>query len=759
MYNTGVGLLGGNPQQPPNVADMDSTVPTFLKFDKAANPSSKVIFKSMRISPVGGNANGQYPMKVQIPVKTMKGFVDPWSVRLKVTVDFTNCQGLQDVQFGGSNNTPVMTITNRVNQLDGNALSLLKQFMWTNKSQFELEKVSHCDIIGRLLSDINYGPLARFSRVYEGNGGIISNGLGALGTSIPAQTYGIGLNTTEGNEGNPFEAAGGTLANDVVTFLQPTIGPFPAEKITSWADIWEYVQGDLSAVEANTLFNYAVQTAEGAKPLAVNQSPGYFHPCIDHSRLLMNSAQYTSNFTVRGAFKYNQTPLNMMKLNQTLAPTRMRYISAPFNILNPGNLDTVSCNNPEKLYQILKAGNTIGNLANAPSAQDIYQMSVLASPTDLYGFQCPFRAEFGCSGFEPMFSNFPQMVMSNGAPSYTPVLKQTFLIPLPSGILGIMNPKRKLIPLSVFDDLFLEVEFDPYAFFTSTFTTNNTAFRMPAINLVELWMDICDTSNDAELTMALNQVVSSGIVINTISWWNICDTPCTTCPKEIQINQGFKSLKSIVMMFYSTDYLNCTAARKHFRLSQSITSFQVKIGTLMYPTEPIIGNSGSNTSDVNNHDFMYNLLRIFGKHITGEPTMINSTNFAIDYRDWDWAMVNSGISLADQMHPVYHTPFFCENQIVGKAAYGLDFDTGNYEGEVLTGINTFELKPFTVMFGANISTWWSTSNSYYTTVANGGNYPNSVNPNSRKLELYGFGLYDLIIVLSPMSTNVNTGVI
>jgi len=46
-------------------------------------------------------------------------------------------------------------------------------------------------------------------------------------------------------------------------------------------------------------------------------------------------------------------------------------------------------------------------------------------------------------------------------------------------------------------------------------------------------------------------------------------------------------------VFLPNDYQTKTFCRKQFRLSNNITSMQIKLDTNFYPTQPIVGNAGN----------------------------------------------------------------------------------------------------------------------------------------------------------------------
>lgn len=60
-----------------------------------------------------------------------------------------------------------------------------------------------------------------------------------------------------------------------------------------------------------------------------------------------------------------------------------------------------------------------------------------------------------------------------------------------------------------------------------------------------------------------------------------------------QIPCNVESLTQVVVLFLSNEYLTFTGARKQFRLSNNITSMQLRANTVYYPIQPISGNAGN----------------------------------------------------------------------------------------------------------------------------------------------------------------------
>lgn len=84
--------------------------------------------------------------------------------------------------------------------------------------------------------------------------------------------------------------------------------------------------------------------------------------------------------------------------------------------------------------------------------------------------EIPYSYSFAGTTHEPVLSHsINQNVILNGAPTKKRITKASFTIPLLSGILGVLVPHEsyRLIPLQAMEDLVIEIQLNPFAFFSN----------------------------------------------------------------------------------------------------------------------------------------------------------------------------------------------------------------------------------------------------------------------------------------------------
>jgi hypothetical protein len=417
-----------------------------------------------------------------------------------------------------------------------------------------------------------------------------------------------------------------------------------------------------------------------------------------------------------------------------------------------------------------------------------------------YGSENPFPAAFSIGCFEPMFSKqLLQRTMQNGVPHVGSITSRTFYIPLISGVLGSLMPAQnfKLLPLRAFKELMVQITVGEHPLFTS-WHENDQKYRRVKLTNVEMYFDVAQFYDDA-IYKALDESLAVGISIQTVSWYCSCAAQYTTgvVPTDLILTTGYDSLKALIFCYYSQDYLKSTAMRKHYRWSMNLKEFQLINGNDFYPKYPITGNGGSNDGVVTNGNFLYNLKKIFSKS-SNDFSFINASNFAVNYCEYDWKitenereywksdkilsgytqnglskfipriiqqngkLVHNGIDISTE-HPAFHSSHFYMNRTVGRAIYGIDLDSINYEMGVTSGINTTVNRPFILRTKTDPLPYLATPD-VMTPAINALPPPPTYNfskvsqDNVRAVNVYVFGLYDLVLRFSPVNV-VATGIV
>lgn len=364
-----------------------------------------------------------------------------------------------------------------------------------------------------------------------------------------------------------------------------------------------------------------------------------------------------------------------------------------------------------------------GNTVAQESARNFNDPSANYATSGTYGMLQGYTPTFSSSCFEPILSpTVKQRYIQSGCVTVGNITRYTFQVPLFSGIFGVgMAPHNyKLIPMKYFgNELVFELQFNPDAFFTSFFSKDQSA-RSYNVRRLILHADLLQIKDPNVLANA-EQDFQNTIRIPTTSWFVGPTAPVTggVVPPTLQVNLGFHSLRTILMMFLPNDYTSNTYCRKQYRLSMNLTSLQCKIGQYYYPPLPIRGNGGNNTGSINNYQFVKELQRCFKKQFC-PSSFINPHNFAINCRASD---PNASIQLFTG-DPQFS--YFEENRVVGKALYGLSFDTLNYENKLLPGVDTRRLRPFELNMTCD-----------------------TTKPFPRTAQLYSFCHYDLILEIGP----------
>ncbi len=353
-----------------------------------------------------------------------------------------------------------------------------------------------------------------------------------------------------------------------------------------------------------------------------------------------------------------------------------------------------------------------------------------------YGMPGVFDNDLTQGCFEPVFNNGGAYVntMINGYYNGVVPNKRTFCIPFNSGIFGQLMPKEhyKYIPMIALEDLAIEFRMNPYAMFSSGYkpykdskwleigddvTAKGQIPRKWKITKFEIVVDMLyfDKTIDNLILDQLNQ--EGGISFHTTSWYLgplYALSPGQTPSGTYQLNLGFESLRMLIMLFIPQDYLKYTFLRKLYRINNSITSLQLRIGLDLYPSLPMKGHSGTSShynssyAYANNNEYLISLFKAWGKFQNkDEDCSITSNNFAVNQRYWMPNQTGAIPTYPASGLPSFNTfgymPLLHENRCKGKAIFALDLQSMGDNQNVISGLNTIKNKPFEVLLTSDSS--------------------------------------------------------
>lgn len=165
----------------------------------------------------------------------------------------------------------------------------------------------------------------------------------------------------------------------------------------------------------------------------------------------------------------------------------------------------------------------------------------------------------------------------------------TFIIPIYSGLLGVLMPDKKLIPLNLLP-LDIEITFSPHALYSthsnsSSFGEGNgigsREYKITKFNMYSHMIFF-----EQEIHRSLEAAVAEhGIFIYCNSFHQ---TPTTliansTLPSFAHISMNLKSINSIHTVFYYNVFETLSCARKLHFVSHNLTGMQVLNGTTLIP--------------------------------------------------------------------------------------------------------------------------------------------------------------------------------
>lgn len=583
-------------------------------------------------------------------------------------------------------------------QVDSSASSFISELVITCKGG-ELERITEYDVLANIIDDISLNNEQRQSRDIQGLG----NNTRAFNKKI-GSLYPDSINTLSRTV---TETSGLATSLALSTTKYSIVGPKP----------WVFPNVD----------------EDDKKTIDLTNCDAFSDSTTDEYRLLQRSM-------------YIHTPGTLTKVNSSVGTGGVCHgiiqnlggnFSTFYYSNNSGNLSTRSWNNG----------------INGIFDNDLCQ---------------------GC--FEPFFSK--EITIGGFKDGYWQPIKpqkRQFCIPLYSGVLGLLMPKSsyKYLPMLALEDLVLEFRLNPYAMFTSgykpcsgsTWIVSNTDDitkygqipRKWKITKFEIVVEMLsfDKNIDNMVTSALNS--ESGIVFHTTSWFlgPQYSIPAGTTPSgTYQLNLGFESLKTLLIMFIPSDYLKYSFCRKLYRVNCGITSLQLRIGMDVYPSLPIKGHSGTSgaiSSDyeyANNNEYLIALYKAFQKFQNkDEDCSINSNNFAVNERYWNPAevgMFRDGTvkNVASPFSTCAYMPLLWENRVKGKAIFALDLESMSENPKIISGLNTIKNKSLELILTSD-------ANSYYRF-----NRTTSVSGTSSSCTMYLWCNYDMVVQLKKYGTKI-----
>ncbi len=515
---------------------------------------------------------------------------------------------------------------NSMQQIDSSAHSFFSGLViWSNG--VEIERINEYDVLANILIDMQLSSEGRYSHSYMGVG--YSNETHRKEWTPPSQ---FRQNRTV-FDFNTNQVTGGALVNIVGGPRTSASGSYPTT--SQYTQMWS----------GQNITNIGLPSGTSASnigvPMVVSHQPSFlkhaFKPFINYDVMQ-----------------------DVPPLDDVETSIRSCWSNCAYNVITQSVQDSLDTTN---VYST--TGAVIGD-------------------NSLIGVSAPYSYSFANSAFEETFSTtIPTQSLRNGVPKFGIQTRSTYCVPILSGIFGCLMPKSsyRFIPIGAFGEVIFEFRMSPYAMFTSGYTdlwyvdgSRRQAKRNYRLNKLEIVAEICKFDND--VTQIIGSQLEQGVVLHTNSWWNCVNynVAANSIPPTVSINVGFQSLKALFWSFYPTDYQRYSFCRKLYRICQSITGYQLRVGTSFIPSQPVKGNAGnvipSNSSTntqyggFDNSEFVVQLHKAFGKFMDIKSTpFISQTNFAINDRYYDPAATEGiwprTVTLNGNAWSVPFGPFWC----------------------------------------------------------------------------------------------------
>jgi hypothetical protein len=394
------------------------------------------------------------------------------------------------------------------------------------------------------------------------------------------------------------------------------------------------------------------------------------------------------------------------------------------------------------------------------------------------------NTEAAVGGYELALSKYIlKPTIKSGMCCYEQSTRALFNIPLLCPLFGVLAEHGKLLPMKLLEGLEFEFLINPYAFFavgggsgeaearlgttrtlypvTIAATGSNIARNGWGISKFELSVELSypDTQTTAQIYSNLN---SSGFHLDFKTWFlgpKIKYTGGASLNNTIQINNGFNSLIMIAFYFQPADYEIYNHCRKHKRISQNLTSIQLRLGSDYFPSLPIVGHGGNLRPDHTSSiikgaylEFYTNTMKAFGKYFgNNETTLLNPSNFTLNTIGYDPAINSS--SQGTSKNNVLGMPLYWENQCIPRCLYAIDLEKFDNETTVNSGWNTVNSRPFDLLLSNDNGSMSCAQRGPNTQAAISGVTNISISDTSfpRAFYLYIWMYYDARVSWSPSS--------
>lgn len=172
-----------------------------------------------------------------------------------------------------------------------------------------------------------------------------------------------------------------------------------------------------------------------------------------------------------------------------------------------------------------------------------------------------------------------------------------FIIPIYSGLIGVLMPDKKLIPMSL---LPLEVDFtlNPHALIAGHSNGYGaTLTRMYTMKKMEIYSHVIFFEQEVHRSME-SIVAEHGLFLhmNTFYMAPVTLHGTSAVTNTISINLHFKNINSIHLVNMYTKYQTRASVRKLHFVSHNIRSLQIRNGSELIPSEPLMMESVATNS-------------------------------------------------------------------------------------------------------------------------------------------------------------------